>query len=93
MTIGQEATLTIEEAAKRLRWSYSTTLRYFENVDGTIIKPGIKSLGRTKRKISIPESIYLRELQKMSTRQSIVDTADDRMHALREQKRLKSAAA
>ena len=91
MTIGQEVTLTIEEAAKGLGWSYSTTLRYFANVDGTIIKPGIKSRGRTKRKISIPESVYLRERQKMSTRQSIVDTADERMRAIREQKRLTAA--
>ena len=82
MTVGLEATLTIEEAAKRLGWSYSTTLRYFENVDGTIIKPGIKSRGRTKRKSGIPESIYLRELQKMTTRQPTVDTAEDRMRAL-----------
>src|ERR1700760_3959555 len=88
MTIVQEATLTIEEAARRLRWSYSTTLRYFENADGTVIKPGIKSRGRTKRNISIPEVAFLRELEKMSTLQSIVETADDKMRALREQKRI-----
>ena len=85
-----EQPLTITEVAKRFGWSYSTTLRYFEVVDGTVIKPGLKSRGRTRRKISIPESVYLRERQKLSTRQCSVDSADTRMYALREYKRVKS---
>ncbi len=74
---------TVAEAAERMGWSYCTTLRHFEKVDGTIIKPGLKKRGRTRRKFTIPESVFLQEKQKLSTRTSIVDEADERMLELR----------
>lgn len=84
--------LTVSVAAARLGWSYSTTLRYFVLVDGVIIKPGLKKRGRTKRKISIPEPIFTREYEKLTSRISSVDAADDKMRELRSAQHVKFAA-
>ena len=90
--LSDEPKITISDDAKRLQWSYSTTLRHFEYVDGVIIKPGPKKRGRSKRKISIPETVFKREYLTLTTRRSVVEEADKRMLQLRGARSLKVAS-
>src|ERR1035441_3572171 len=84
--------LRIGDAAARLGWSYRTALRYFERIEGVCIKPGLKQRGRTKRTITIPENVFMREWTSLTTRISAVDVADERMRQFRLEKRIKKAA-
>ncbi len=77
--------LTLYQAADELGWDYATALRHFENVEGVIIKPGLKTRGRTRRIFKIPRTIFEIERAKLGKRTSIneiVEAANEKMRQL-----------
>ena len=64
--LGIEPTLTVQEAAAILRWSYWKARRYFSQVDGICVSYRPKRYKRPCRTFTIPVSIFAREWQKMT---------------------------
>lgn len=64
--LGIEPSLTVQEAAGILRWSYWKARRYFSNVDGICVSYRPKRYKRPYRMFTIPVSIFAREWQKMT---------------------------
>src|ERR1700731_904683 len=64
--LGVEPSLTVQEAAAILRWSYWKARRYFRQVDGICVSYRPKRYKRPYRSFTIPVSIFAREWQKMT---------------------------
>jgi hypothetical protein len=67
-TFGEQL-FTVDEAAKLLRWSYDSTLRYFRGVEGIFRKPPAGPFVKLRTHILIPESVLKREWTRMTTPQ------------------------
>lgn len=66
LELGVEPSLTVQEAAAILRWSYWKARRYFSQVDGICVSYRPKRYKRPYRSFTIPVSIFAREWQKMT---------------------------
>jgi len=66
LELGIEPSLTVQEAAAILRWSYWKARRYFSQVDGICVSYRPKRYKRPYRTFTIPVSIFAREWQKMT---------------------------
>jgi hypothetical protein len=66
LELGVEPSLTVQEAAAILRWSYWKARRYFSQVDGICVSCRPKRYKRRYRSFTIPVSIFAREWQKMT---------------------------
>jgi hypothetical protein len=64
--LGVEPSLTVQEAAAILRWSYWKARRYFREVDGICVSYRPKRYKRPYRVFTIPISVFAREWQKMT---------------------------
>jgi hypothetical protein len=64
--LGVEPSLTVNEAAAILRWSYWKARRYFRQVEGICVSYRPKRYKRPYRTFTIPLSIFAREWQKMT---------------------------
>jgi hypothetical protein len=64
--LGVEPTLTVQEAAAILRWSYWKARRYFSHIDGICVSYRPKRYKRPYRTFTIPVSVFAREWQKMT---------------------------
>jgi hypothetical protein len=64
--LGVEPSLTVQEAAVILRWSYWKARRYFSHVDGICVSYQPKRYKRPYRTFTIPVSVFAREWQKMT---------------------------
>ncbi len=64
--LGVEPTVTVQEAATILRWSYWKARRYFCQVEGICVSHRPKRYKRPYRVFTIPVSIFAREWQKMT---------------------------
>ena len=64
--LGVEPSLTVQEAAGILRWSYWKARRHFSNVDGICVSYRPKRYKRPYRTFTIPVSVFAREWQKMT---------------------------
>ena len=64
--LGVEPSLTLQEAAAILRWSYWKARRYFSQVDGICVSYQPKRYKRPYRTFTIPVSVFAREWQKMT---------------------------
>ncbi len=67
--LGIEPSLTLQEAAELLRWSYWKARRYFRQVDGICISSKPKRFKRPYRTFTIPASVFAREWQRMTGRE------------------------
>ena len=63
--LGVEPSMTVNEAAAVLRWSYWKARRYFSQVEGICVSYRPKRYKRAYR-FTIPLSIFAREWQKMT---------------------------
>jgi|SRR5579864_4474513 len=66
--LGVEPSLTVQEAAAILRWSYWKARRYFSQVDGICVSYQPKRYKRPYRTFTIPVGVFAREWQKMTGR-------------------------
>jgi hypothetical protein len=64
--LGVEPSLTVQEAAGILRWSYWKARRYFSHVDGICVSYQPKRYKRPYRTFTIPVSVFARDWQKMT---------------------------
>jgi hypothetical protein len=64
--LGVEPSMTVNEAAAILRWSYWKARRYFSQVEGICVSYRPKRYKRPYRTFTIPLSIFAREWQKMT---------------------------
>jgi len=64
--LGIEPSMTVNEAAAVLRWSYWKTRRYFSQVEGICVSYRPKRYKRPYRTFTIPLSVFAREWQKMT---------------------------
>ena len=78
--LGVEPSLTVQEAAAILRWSYWKARRYFREVDGICVSYRPKRYKRPYRTFTIPISVFAREWQKMTGHQP--EAADIIRHRL-----------
>jgi hypothetical protein len=78
--LGVEPSLTVQEAAAILRWSYWKARRYFRQVDGICVSYRPKRYKRPYRTFTIPISVFAREWQKMTGHQP--EAADIIRHRL-----------
>ncbi|HEX4134029.1 MAG TPA: hypothetical protein VHY84_05350 [Bryobacteraceae bacterium] len=67
--LGVEPSMTVNEAAAVLRWSYWKARRYFSQVDGICVSYQPKRYKRPYRTFTIPLSVFAREWQKMTGRE------------------------
>jgi len=67
--LGVEPSMTINEAAAVLRWSYWKARRYFSQVEGICVSCRPKRYKRPYRTFTIPLSVFAREWQKMTGRE------------------------
>jgi hypothetical protein len=67
--LGVEPSMTVNEAAAILRWSYWKARRYFSQVEGICVSYRPKRYKRPYRMFTIPLSIFAREWQKMTGRE------------------------
>ena len=67
--LGVEPSMTVNEAAAVLRWSYWKARRYFSQVEGICVSYQIKRYKRPYRTFTIPLSVFTREWQKMTGRE------------------------
>jgi hypothetical protein len=67
--LGVEPTLTVNEAAAILRWSYWKARRYFGQVEGICVSYRPKRYKRPYRSFTIPVTVFAREWQKMTGRE------------------------
>jgi hypothetical protein len=72
--LGVEPSMTVNEAAALLRWSYWKARRYFSQVEGICVFYRPKRYKRPYRTFTIPLSIFAREWQKMTGHEP--DSAD-----------------
>jgi len=66
---GGEPSMTVNEAASVLRWSYWKARRYFSRVEGICVSYRPKRYKRPYRTFTIPLSVFAREWQKMTGRE------------------------
>lgn len=66
LQLGVEPTMTVQEAATIMRWSYWKARRYFCQVEGICVSHRPKRYKRPYRVFTIPVSIFAREWQKMT---------------------------
>lgn len=64
--LGVEPSMTVNEAASILRWSYWKARRYFSQVEGICVSYRPKRYKRPYRTFTIPLSVFTREWQKMT---------------------------
>ena len=67
--LGVEPSMTVNEAAAVLRWSYWKARRYFSRVEGICVSYQPKRYKRPYRTFTIPLSVFAREWQKMTGRE------------------------
>ena len=67
--LGVEPSMTVNEAAAILRWSYWKARRYFSQVEGICVSYRPKRYKRPYRTFTIPLSVFAREWQKMTGRE------------------------
>jgi hypothetical protein len=67
--LGVEPSMTVNEAAAVLRWSYWKARRYFSQVEGICVSYQPKRYKRPYRTFTIPLSVFAREWQKMTGRE------------------------
>ena len=67
--LGVEPSMTVNEAAAVLRWSYWKARRYFSQVEGICVSYRPKRYKRPYRTFTIPLSVFAREWQKMTGRE------------------------
>jgi hypothetical protein len=67
--LGIEPSMTVNEAAAVLRWSYWKARRYFSQVEGICVSYQPKRNKRPYRTFTIPLSVFTREWQKMTGRE------------------------
>ena len=67
--LGVEPSMTVNEAAAILRWSYWKARRYFSQVEGICVSYRPKRYKRPYRAFTIPLSVFAREWQKMTGRE------------------------
>jgi len=66
LELGVEPSLTVQEAAAILRWSYWKARRYFSQVDGICVSYRPKRYKRPYRTFTIPVSVFAREWRTMT---------------------------
>jgi hypothetical protein len=64
--LGVEPSMTVNEAASMLQWSYWKARRYFSQVEGICVSYRPKRYKRPYRTLTIPLSVFTREWQKMT---------------------------
>ena len=64
--LGVEPSMTVNEAASILRWSYWKARRYFSQVEGICVSYRPKRYKRPYRAFTIPVSVFTREWQRMT---------------------------
>jgi hypothetical protein len=74
LELGVEPSLTVQEAAELLRWSYWKARRYFRQVEGICVSYRPKRYKRPYRSFTIPASIFAREWHRMTGRE--IESAD-----------------
>jgi len=69
LDLGVEPSMTVNEAAVILRWSYRKARSYFSQVEGICVSYRPKRYKRPYRTFTIPRSVFAREWQKMTGRE------------------------
>ena len=67
--LGVEPSMTVNEAAAVLGWSYWKARRYFSQVEGICVSYRPKQYKRPYRTFTTPLSVFAREWQKMTGRE------------------------